>query len=710
MMTKEVFKQIVGEAKDALEHFHLSDALFLMASLLKETDNDDYTREFESIERDYNAMLDFLVNGGTDPGQEEMQSRMVRKTFLLLNKLDTYARIKREDDYYASCYHRATDPNYLYDATGSRAFEIAYCANALPHSFEELELRYSHYNEREKQQFIAGLMLNIWEYFTPKTLQLLVGLAYSEPRALVALVIMALKHERVIPLFPESDKLIRELFANPITQEWVCRTNRELFMSSQTENIERKIRQDIMPILSEGIKDERLRMGFEAEMEEGEMGMDAFDKLLKRQQEDEDKAMGRKKKKFTDSIFQLINMQKEGVDINMELFVSNMSNPFFQNMANWFKPFDAHDKTIEEVTYRNGKPNALIKLIFSQSTMFDIDKYSLALMLKGSLQRAFIDQMLNSVSEQAEQAEAFTGADFSQEKFKPEEEISNTVRILYRLFTKSRWKKEMDNLFDFSLNFLDNNYLKIALQNHTSILNQIAQLMYKYGDSRIAYNYLTHLSSTEGSTFETLSSMGKCLINMGKHRQAIGCLQQADILNSDDPVVLKMLIDCYEKTQNYESLLDCLLRLEEVVPNSSKIITDTGLCLMKLGRYQEASQRFYKLELEEKKVVPSMRAIAWCAFKQKKYETALRYYKKLYNLHTAATWEDYLNGGHTAWLMGDTMSALAFYHQYTKRYLTDDPKIIHIMSPFDKDKEELLAHGKSSREIDIMRELIQHNN
>lgn len=713
MITKEVFLQIVSEAREALSHYHLSDALFLIPSLLKELNNEDFTREFESIDRDYNAMLGFLTNGGIDPSQEEMQGKMVRKTFLLLNKIDAHARIKRNNDYFASCYNRVTDTNFCYDSTGTRAFETAYCANILPYSYEELEMRLQYFSERDLQQFIAGLMLNIWEYFTPKTLQLLAHLVVnetnSEPRALVGIVMVALKYEKQLPLFPESDKMVRKILTTPIVQEWVCRTNRELFMSSQTESIEKKIRQELMPILTEGIKDERLRMGFQEDMENLEGGIDAFEKLLKNQVQGDDKKMDRKKKKFSDSIMQIFNMQKEGVDTNMDLFISNMSNVFFQNMANWFRPFDPHDKTIEDVTYKNGKPNVLMKLMISQSTMYDIDKYSLALMLRSAM-TGFFGDMLRSATHEAEGAESLVGTDYSMEKYTPEQEISNTVRILYRLFTKSRWKHEMANLFEYPLNFLENDYLRLAMQDNIKVLNEIAQLMHKYGDSHIAHCYLKRIAEIEGSTFDTLSTMGACLINLGKHRQAIGCLQQADILKVDDPVVLKMLIDCYEKTQNYEALLDCLLRLEEIVPNSSKITTDTGLCLMKLERYKEASQRFYKLELEEKKVVPSMRAIAWCAFKQQKYETALRYYKKLYNLHTAATWEDYLNGGHTAWLLGDMTSALTFYHQYVKHYLTDDPKITNVMAPFDKDNAELLMHGKTQREIDIMHELIQHNN
>ena len=181
------------------------------------------------------------------------------------------------------------------------------------------------------------------------------------------------------------------------------------------------------------------------------------------------------------------------------------------------------------------------------------------------------------------------------------------------------------------------------------------------------------------------------------------------MLNPDSLGIQKLMLMVYENSGDEEKKLEVLLHLEELMPENSSITTETGLCLMKLNRFQEASQRFYKLELEEKRIVPSMRAIAWCALQQKKYDTAMRYYTKLFRIPGAPRWEDYLNGGHVAWITGDIPHALSLYHQYIKHYLTDDPKITDALEPFDKDAFLLAEAGKSSREIRLMREMLQYN-
>lgn len=702
MITKEVFNQIYQEAHHALVHFHLSDALFLMEALLKETDDAELKRQYESIERDYNAMLDFLSNGGQDPAQSEMHARMIRKAYMLLNDIHISVRIREGKDFIAQSHAKLREVKEN-EGLAEIPFEVGLCYNMTPEDNVSMEFM-TEENANARKHWISGIVLNLWEYFSPEALHILCRFSPREPRAVVGLAMAAIKYKDELKLFPESENELKEAIKNEETRNLICRANREFFMNSKTEQIKEKIRKEIMPILTEGVKDERVRMGFE----EMDTENDAFEKLLRQQNANTDKKIEKKKKQFANGIMQLFNMQQEGVDTNMEMFLLAMHNPFFKTLSNWFKPFDVHDKSVEHITYQKGKPVFMLKMIISEGKLTDLDKYALTQIFGSTMAHGGMQSLTSMIEQQAQEAEAVMGSDYPQTTPSAEEELVGNIRALYRLYTKSIWKSQMDNLFNYSFNFLDNEYLALALQEDNSTLNAIAQLMYKYEDSSLAFQYLKKQTNNEGSTPDTLSLMASCLINQGKHRQAITYLQQADILRPDDPYILKLMIDCYENTQNYNELLECLLRLEVIVPTSSKITIDTGLCLMKLGRFQEASQRFYKLEVEEKKVVPSMRAIAWCAFKQQKYETALRYYKKLYNMPGVATWEDYLNGGHTAWLMDDMMSALTFYHNYIKRYLTDDPKITDALAPFDKDNDELLSHGKSQREIDLMHDIIMH--
>ena len=102
-------------------------------------------------------------------------------------------------------------------------------------------------------------------------------------------------------------------------------------------------------------------------------------------------------------------------------------------------------------------------------------------------------------------------------------------------------------------------------------------------------------------------------------------------------------------------------------PGDTRLISEIGLCLMQLGRYEEAAQRFYELEYNGERVVPSWRAIAWCNFKMGRLEQADGTTGKYCN-EDKVTWEDYLNAGHTAWCLKQTTEAITQYQNYLRLY------------------------------------------
>ena len=153
--------------------------------------------------------------------------------------------------------------------------------------------------------------------------------------------------------------------------------------------------------------------------------------------------------------------------------------------------------------------------------------------------------------------------------------------------------------------------------------------------------------------------------------------------------------------------LGCLEKLVIINPGDARLISETGLCLMQLGRYEEAANRFYELEYKGERVLPSWRAIAWCNFKMGRLEQADKYYRKILQ-HEKATWEDYLNAGHTAWCRKQTPEAVALYRQYIERYRQKkNAEGASPLKPFDDDREELLQHGIPSLDIDLMHDLLQ---
>ena len=142
-------------------------------------------------------------------------------------------------------------------------------------------------------------------------------------------------------------------------------------------------------------------------------------------------------------------------------------------------------------------------------------------------------------------------------------------------------------------------------------------------------------------------------------------------------------------------------------PDEAKVLTEVGMCLMQLERWDEAQKRFYKMEFRGQRVLPAMRAIAWCALRQKDYALAYQYYGRILTDYRAeAKWEDYLNAAHVAWLENEISRAITLYREYMHRYITATPNTKNALEPFEQDAHILIEHGKSATDIALMHDLI----
>ena len=693
-MDKKTFSQIINEAIDAVHEYRLQDALFLVEALLKDIDFKYGILEFQSIRCDYDAMLQFLVQGGEDKDKMSQQDRLLRRTFLLVTHT-------------AAVWKMQTEDNYLHDFTQcDNAFATGLRIGVSPGMEENLDCLESIRKTSEWPQLAGALTLNCWEHFTPSAIKFLASIAHTDAYALTALVILTYRYAQVIrQLWPEIDQTIQRVLSIKELHTSVYQIQRELFSCSLSGIIHENISKNHMPNILEGIHDEDLRHYFATEITEEEYSNLSKPQFFPSKEKKKDK----KKRLFVESATVLYEMVREGVDINACQFAPSSRQAFFQDMANWFKTFDVHDESIKNVAFINGKPNPMVLLLTKNADICDIDKYAILLRLKKFSSGALVTEVLNGMMHDMENAGVMVTAQFEDVEPSPKLQIRNMLRTLYRLFTMSKWKSQFANLFAMNLNPLDNIYVSHIFLNDPDKIKELVDMLMTCRDYKMAYPLLRKLDELQGSNSQQLCMQAVCLTCMQKHNQAAMLLEQADMLVPDSLGILKMMLMVYEQTGDTGKKLEVLLRLEELLPENTGITTETGLCLMKLNRYQEASQRFYKLELEEKRVVPSMRAIAWCALMQKKYETAVRYYTKLLCIPGAPQWEDYLNGGHTAWITGDIPQAMSLYHQYIKHYLTDDPKITDALEPFDNDESLLVEAGKSRREIRLMREMLLYN-
>ena len=97
-----------------------------------------------------------------------------------------------------------------------------------------------------------------------------------------------------------------------------------------------------------------------------------------------------------------------------------------------------------------------------------------------------------------------------------------------------------------------------------------------------------------------------------------------------------------------------------------------------------------------------MRALAWCSLLAGKYEQAERYYQKL--LHSAPTFGDTLNAGHTLWLSGRPGEAVEYY----AKALALEKKEFVPMDLFDADSEMLSERGLRKADQALMLDAVMN--
>lgn len=728
-MTREVFVQLAQEAYDELVSQHLYGAIEILRHLAAEVRDENLNNELTHIERSYTAMLDYLSTGGKDEGRIQMHQKMIQSAFVLLNALDSVYRVRHIDDYFSQCYSNSLSEVFEmleelltkgemvenltpqgYSPLSEQLFNTIvsdFCFNTRQAEMVLTMLQTEYANpfmQHLTQVVLSALTLSLWSHFDYRKLTILIC-ARHHARALVGLATTLMRHEEAIRLWPEVEQALHEALDDPHTQEFLAQVNRELLMSAKSEELERKVKDELLPKIMDAVSDERVRLGFIADGDDEEE--DDFERIMRQSKAAHDPNVEKKKKDLMQAAMQFMNLHEEGVDINVEMFVNAMRLPFFRKLSNWFQPYFPEHPEIESLTFPNGKPNVLFKLL-QQSEKGDIDQYAFVLMLGQSIKSPAIQSVISTIEMTAKEAEAVRGGAYNSEPVSVKTQITSAVRTLYRFFTKSKWRTGTKNLFELPLNFLHNLYLSRIYAHNEKLLQQLGNVMAKYGAPSDALEYLKRYSAIEGASVETLQLMASCYEREGNYRQAAALLEQADVLSPDDSHTIGLLLACYTQLGMQERRLECLEQLERLMPSSAKITVETGLCLMKLERWKEAAQRFYKLELEDKKIVPSKRAIAWCSFKQKKYETALRYYESLINNGKSLRYEDFLNAAHTCWLRNETKRAIDLYLLFIARYVREAKEPKDLLAPFDKDRSELITHGVRAEDIDIMHDILMH--
>ncbi len=681
MTKEEVFHSLAVSTKDYILNGQLLDALQALQSMAGLNANASLCTASDDIMADYNRMLDFARQGGEDPLRQQQYLRLTQRAIALLQELRRDHRTQHSDDLYTKTLRRVAEGAEGETETplqeADSIFNRLWTSKQLTHDEVEQYAWLDETTNTTTQHIASALTMALLEYFDPNKIALLAQYADNtapdiRATALIGLCTACEVHGAYIALYPQLEQQIRqvaEAHCNEITliQHFVC-------ITMESERIQQQIQEEIIPDIIRAHQGEQPREG-----QEGSVTLSLNDPSL-------DKELRRK---IEHSFHKMSRLMRDGMDLNIGTFQALKRFPFFLQLSHWLLPYDAE--------YIDSQYSDFV----SRLTLCDADKYSLTLFLNA----APAEQAEQMKQQLDQQARGNTQAS-PDEAPSIQQAVRNALQCLTRTLRHSQWTGQWPEVLGSKTLYARTPALAPVLAGNAHYLKRSIATYFKYGHHATARILLEMQQQAQGATAESYFRLAQCDAQLKQSAAAIHNLNMALQLSPDNEQYLWALQELYGDTKQWNKQSQALAQLERLQPDSEEVLTRQGYCLMKLKQWKEAQQRFYKMEFNNQHVTRAMRAIAWCALMQGNLPSAHRYYERLLADPATATWEDYLNQGHVAWLQGDTARAIALYQTYAREYLRHTPQATHALEPFNRDRQVLLTQGISATDFNLMRDIV----
>ena len=717
-----------------LDQRRLKEAFSQLYSLASEINDWELLSEVETLKTTYGYMLQYASQGMEDPERSKMYAQLHRKGYELADQAG-FLKEQQTSQSFFSCRFRELKqhPSLTFNDINLTLESIVENLSIIPLTISdeqkkntELKKLYEQnekiidelfdkiwsstlWNDDDKKEaetlinsqlipsnalavMTSAITLNLLKIFDTKKFQFLLQL-YNErtemvisQRALIGILLTAFYQEKRITLYPELIAELTLLTNNSKTIEQLHNIQILFLLSRETEKIDKKMREEIIPQM---MRNPKLR--------KPDLKIIDIEDL-----EDKNPEWDKEMKEISDEIHQLGELQMEGADTYMSTFSQLKSYPFFRKTAHWFYLFDRQTADIANFFIDEKiEKKSIINLLLDSPVFCNSDKYSFCLTLN-SLPQSQRELLSSQIGEQNEMMQDSIDKLIVEANSKEKANIVSRQYIhdLYRFFKLWIHRNEQHDIFTDELAFWKSPVLK-PLILHGERHKQIADYLFAkdyFQEASELYEELTKIQPEESDVWQKL---GFSYQKMKRYKDAVNAYIQADILKPDHLWTLKHLAQCYKRMHNYEKALDYFYRVETIQPDNLNLLLQIGQCLATLRDYSKALQYFFKVEYLDRTPENAQRAIGWCYFMTGKYEDALRFYKKLLQIPEAQT-SDWLNTGHIYTAMNQIPKAIECYRKVEKRTSSRD----EFLKIYLNDKDALLEQGVTEENIYLIPDLL----
>lgn len=549
---------------------------------------------------------------------------------------------------------------------------------------------------REKCLFVSALTMSLFHRFDARKATVLIEACKSanitiKQRAVVGLIIVLQMYDHRWKLYPECQFGLDALQEDEWFRKSVLTVVKQLIRSRETEEISRKLTEEIIP---EMMKFNSLA-GKKLNMEDLMGETDFVDKNPDWKKELENSGLANKLQEYS-------SLQMEGADVFHSTFANLKNFTFFGDMSNWFLPFDTNYSELQTIfSNSEGSSGFLQTAVLNSGHMCNSDKYSFALSLLQipSAQREMMSQRFNEESEQLKELQK------DAEALNPtiaEDVVSNQyIQDLYRFFKLYPYRSNFFDIFSLRLNFYDKASISPLIAGKENML-QIANFCFDKNflpDALAIYLKLIKIHVEDSDIWQKI---GYCRQIQNDLKGALDAYLQAEIFSPDNSWIIKRIAQTYRSLKDPRNSLEYYQRAARLNPDNLNLELNIGHCYLELGEYEQALNCYFKVEVLETKTNKAWRPIAWTAFLLHKLDVSEKYYLQI--LSDKPNAHDYLNAGHVQLCLNNKKAALEYYLNAASK-LTDFDQFAKLL---EDDKAELISAGVDESFLPLLLDEIRY--
>ena len=676
-----------------IEKKQLKSAIDRVKELVALQHNWSLSEKLIELETNYKFMLHYLVEGKGDPQQDKIYDKLFRDIYIITDDATEslflqdsssifYEKLRVQNvreavtllDYKDILKKQADTVKFLDLLEEGEEKDARVRKNSLAHENTLRDLFYYIYTSsranndfieslnifiddavipvNDKCMVISALTLNIFERFDATKILFLLDVCLRPQHEIVARAIIGIIpifqiYRRRCQLYPEFSNRLKLLSDNINFNRRFIRAVTGYIQAHETEIITKRLNEEIIP---EMMKLSPM-IGKKIKLDEwmGESGLDEknpeWQKIL------DESGLTDKLQEFTD-------LQMGGADVFHSTFSNLKKYPFFNELSNWFLPFDSQHSSVRSVFGGEMKSSTLIESMFETSLICNSDKYSFCFSIM-LMPEEYRNMMIGQLGAEGDEIKNLQEEELSLNPNQKEDSIiKQYIQDLYRFFKLHPRSSNFKDIFNLPLNFLEiEEFHPIVLQPR--YLEQIALYYFEKNNFSEASGAYKMLSERVQPKSEFWQKMGYCKQMMADIRGALDDYLHADLIEDNNTWLLNRIAHCYRVLKEAETALEYYRRLEQFRPDDLNVQLNIGHCYLELKQYDEALNYYFKVELLNNNNTRAWRSIAWCAFLSNKFDVAQTYYTRI--LENKPNAHDYLNAGHVALCLGNNNKAVEFY-------------------------------------------------